>query len=75
MTSAFALSRNKAGLILECYIVGYPLLGRLCHKKFMKVQQTGGGRRNVLKDTVEITLDSVRYVGLIEKPGVKRSHL
>ena len=39
----------------------------------MKVQQTGGGRRNDLKYTVEITMDTVRYVGLIEKPGVKRS--
>ena len=30
----------------------------------------GGGRRNV-----EITMDTVRYVGLIEKPGVRRSDL
>ena len=35
----------------------------------------GGGRRNVLKYTVEITMDTVRYVGLIEKPGVRRSGL
>ena len=34
-----------------------------------------GGRRNVLKYSVKITMNTVRYASLIKSPGVKRSHL